>query len=49
MVSWFLIILIKNGVATLDIVQATAEKDNSSIQNNFIFIMANDVNYDGSL
>lgn len=34
---------------TADIVQATAEKDNSSTQNNFISVMANDVNYDDSV
>lgn len=43
--SWFLI-LIKDRAATSDVVQATAEKCNSSTQNNFIFIIVNSVNYE---
>lgn len=44
-VAWFPI-LIKNGVATSDIVQATVEKCNSSTQKNYIFIIVNSVNYE---
>lgn len=42
--AWFLI-LIKIRAASSDIVQATAEKYNSSTLNNFIFIIVNGVNY----